>query len=79
MSMRNFTDRSFLTYCIDNLELRSKVDTITLNMGVILAIINSNKKGNVCVETSFWQSKICSLDQIDTKCSHCVGALFVVN
>ena len=40
-SMLNSTNRSLLTQGIDSSELRSKVDNIILNMGVILAIINS--------------------------------------
>ena len=57
-SMLNSTNRFLLTQGMDNLDLRFKVDTIILNMGVILAFIISNKKVKVaefnefCVETS---------------------------
>ena len=57
-SMLNSTNRSLLTQGIDSSELRSKVDNIILNMGVILAIINSSKKVRVpefaefCLQTS---------------------------
>ena len=45
--------RLLLTHGIDNLELKSKLDHIILNMAVILAVINSNKKVNVPVFSEF--------------------------
>ena len=52
-SMLNTNNRLLLTHGIDNLELKSKLDHIILNMAVILAVINSNKKVNVPVFSEF--------------------------
>ena len=46
-AMLNTENRKLLTQGIDSTELRGKIDTIVLNMSVILSIINSSKKVNV--------------------------------
>ena len=52
-SMLNTNNRLLLTHGINNLELKSKLDRIIVNMAVILAVINSNKKVNVPVFSEF--------------------------
>ena len=49
----NTNYRALLTKGIDDVDLRSKIDEIILNMAVILAVINSSRKVKVCEYREF--------------------------
>ena len=54
-AMLNTSNQTLLIQGTDNLELRSEIKEIVLNMAVILTLINSNKKVNIAESKEFCQ------------------------